>query len=103
MSKSSKASPRKKKPLKKRLRGGAPLSKKDAVAPPKLEREDQLLLQLALSEKGAKELQLRMAQKEMDEATTNWNRQLTAVNEKYKLNPKKDTINLNTGIIQKGS
>lgn len=77
-------------------------SEQKAVAVPKLEREDQLILQLAYSELQNKQYQLRDAQRVMEEANTNWAKQLEGINQKYKLDSKKDKIDLGTGVIQKG-
>jgi serine protease inhibitor len=107
MSKSTKASSRKKKSVKKtatkKTTAEAPAPTKESIAAPlKLEREDQLILQLAYSELQNKQYQLQNANREMEDANGNWNKQLQAVNEKYGLNPTKDKIDLGTGVITKG-
>lgn len=68
----------------------------------KLEREDQLVLQLAMSEMQNKELQVRMANQTFQESQATFNKHLNSINLKYGLNPEKDKIDLATGLIQKG-
>lgn len=112
MSKSSKASPRKKGSTKKKTdsRGAskpevakAPVPEKAADHPPlQLSREDQLILQLSFSELQNKRYQLRDANREMEEVNAKWGENIGIVNKKYGLDPTKDKIDLKTGRIEKG-
>ena len=55
-----------------------------------------------MSEMQNKELQVRLASQTYQEAQTSFNKQLSSINTKYKLDPNKDKIDLATGLIQKG-